>query len=29
VVLDSKGINVKLGMGWLSKVDAAIQLPKD
>jgi hypothetical protein len=25
VVLDSKGIDIVLGMGWLSKVDAVIQ----
>jgi hypothetical protein len=25
VVLDSKGIDIILGMGWLSKVDAVIQ----
>jgi hypothetical protein len=28
VVLDSKGIDIILGMGWLSKVDAAIQCAK-
>jgi hypothetical protein len=28
VVLDSKGIDVILGMGWLSKVDAVIQCTK-
>jgi hypothetical protein len=28
VVLDSKGINIILGMGWLSKVDAVIQCAK-
>jgi hypothetical protein len=28
VVLDSKGIVVILGMGWLSKVDAVIQCAK-
>jgi hypothetical protein len=28
VVLDSKGIDVILGMGWLSKVDAVIQCAK-
>jgi hypothetical protein len=28
VVLDSKGIDIILGMGWLSKVDAVIQCAK-
>jgi hypothetical protein len=28
VVLDSKGIDIILGMGWLSKVDAVIQCVK-
>jgi predicted aspartyl protease len=28
VVLDSNGIDIILGMGWLSKVDAVIQFPK-
>jgi hypothetical protein len=28
VVLDSKGINIILRMGWLSKVDAVIQCAK-
>jgi hypothetical protein len=28
IVLDSKGIDIILGMGWLSKVDAVIQCAK-
>jgi hypothetical protein len=28
VVLDSQGIDIILGMGWLSKVDAVIQFAK-
>ena len=28
IVLDSSGIDVILGMGWLSKVDAVIQCAK-
>jgi hypothetical protein len=28
VVLDSKGIDIIVGMGWLSKVDAVIQCSK-
>jgi hypothetical protein len=28
LVLDSKGIHIILGMGWLSKVDAVIQCAK-
>jgi hypothetical protein len=28
VVLDSKGIDIILGMGWLSKIDAVIQCAK-
>jgi hypothetical protein len=28
IVLDSKGIDIILGMGWLSKFDAVIQCAK-
>jgi hypothetical protein len=28
IVLDSSGIDIILGMGWLSKVDAVIQCAK-
>jgi hypothetical protein len=28
IVLDSKGIDITLGMGWLSKVDVVIQCAK-